>query len=573
MAKEEQSKQPSAAERRISRHLTIVKARNKRIVLIAVSLCVLLVVAACAGTFLHLALKTPTDDGKILENVTVGGINIGGMTPEDAKNAIMLSIQTGIGQKDMVVRLDNDTLILTPQDTKISLDVEELVETAYQYGRNGSRYQNNLTRLRAKNRSYTIALLPYLTMDLDYIQNAVRTFCAGYNISMIEPTVVLEGARPDYHESNQTTPDGEPIPVLHQTITVTMGSPESVLDPQVLYYKILDAYSLYEMDIYFEPPVVREPDRPNAQDIFDRYCIQAKDATIDAKTFAITPEVYGYGFNVEALQRLIDRASYNQQITITLDFLLPDITAEALAGDLFKDILASYTSTNYDSYNANRNQNLKQSCESINGYVIKVGESFDLNQVLGPRTTDRGYRSAPSYSGATTSTIGGGIGQTASALYYCALLSGLQVDEHHHHRYAVSYTPMGTDAAINYGSENLVFTNNTSAPIRILAEAIGSTVKITFLGTEDKPYLLSVESYTIHKSSPTVIYQSMIKENPLGYRDGDVIQKGLTGYDVQLYLCRYDAQTGMLVSRELLYTVNYERRDEIVVRIQDSEGA
>lgn len=570
MAKKEAKIQKSAADRKISRHLTIVKARNKRITLITVSLCLALVLVALAATFAHFALRKPKDDGKILENVTVGGINIGGMTPEDAKNAILLSIVPGITTENMVVRLDNDTLILTPQETRVSLDVEELVDAAYQYGRSGSRYQNNLTRMRAKNRVYTIALLPYLTMDLDHIHDRVTEFCAGYNISMIEPTVTLDGVRPTYPG---VTGGDDASAVVHQTLTITMGSPESALDPQALYYEILDAYSLYEMDIYFEPPVIREPERPKAQAIFDQYCIQAKDATIDNKTFAVTPEVYGYGFHVENLQRRIDRADYGQVITVTLGFLLPDITAEALAGDLFKDILASYTSHCTDGPNANRDQNLKKSCEAINGYVIKVGETFDLNQVLGPRTTDRGYRSAPTYSGATTSTIGGGIGQTASVLYYCALLSGLQIDEQHHHRYAVSYSPMGTDASINYGSENLVFTNNTSAPIRILAEANGSTVKITFLGTEDKPYLLGVESYTVNKSTPSVIYQSMVKDNALDYKDGDVIQTGLTGYEIQLYLCRYDPETGMLVSRELLYNVTYERRDKIVVRIQDSEGA
>ncbi len=570
MGKEEKNKTPTAADRKVSRHLTIVKARNKRITLLVVSLCVLLVLVACIFTFVHLFLRAPKDDGKILENVTVGGINIGGMTPEDAKNAIMLSLEPGITSEDMVVRLDNDTLTLSAEETRISLDVDELVEAAYNYGRTGSRYQNNLIRMQAKKRSYTIALLPYLTMDLDYIRSSVEDFCAGYNISMVDPTVELNGTRPTYQPPAE---DGTGPVVVHQTLTVTMGTPESVLDPQSLYYRVLDAYSLYTMDIFYDPPVVKEPEKPNAQEIFDRYCTYPQDATIDNKTFAVTPEVYGYGFNVEALQRLIDRADYGQEITIALNFLLPDITADALAGDLFKDILASYSSVCNDPADSNRNQNLKLSCEAINGYVIKVGESFDFNQVLGPRTTDRGYRTAPTYSGATTSTIGGGIGQTASVLYYCALVSGLQIDEQHHHRYAVSYTPMGTDAAISDGTENLVFTNNTTAPIRILAEATGGTVKITFLGTESKEHLLGVESYTIQQSNPTVIYQSMTKDNVLGYKDGDVIQTGVTGYVIQLYLCRYDPESGMLISRELLETVSYERRDKIIVRIQDDEGA
>jgi vancomycin resistance protein YoaR len=180
---------------------------------------------------------------------------------------------------------------------------------------------------------------------------------------------------------------------------------------------------------------------------------------------------------------------------------------------------------------------------------------------------ERGYASAPTYTGSTSNIVGGGVSQTASALYYCALRAGLQIDEQHFHRYAMTYTPMGTDAFIS-NTENLVFTNTTSAPIRILAEATGGSVKITFLGTEDKEYLLDIESVTVTQYMPEIIYQSMPKDNVYGYKDGNVIQSGLTGYLVETYLCKYDPVTGLLVSRELLSTVSYEKRDIIIIKIE-----
>jgi hypothetical protein len=146
----------------------------------------------------------------------------------------------------------------------------------------------------------------------------------------------------------------------------------------------------------------------------------------------------------------------------------------------------------------------------------------------------------------------------------------LQIDEQHFHRYAMTYTPMGTDAFIS-NTENLVFTNTTSAPIRILAEATGGSVKITFLGTEDKEYLLDIESVTVTQYMPEIIYQSMPKDNVYGYKDGNVIQSGLTGYLVETYLCKYDPVTGLLVSRELLSTVSYEKRDIIIIKIEGTQ--
>lgn len=560
MEKQVPNRPQSAASRASARHLAIVRARNKRIMLLTVSACLFLVLVAGIITGIYLLAQRPEEDGRILDNVIVGGVNIGGMTKEDATNAIRLTIEPELTGENMIIWLDNDSLVLTPEMTGIRLDVEELVEAAFSYGRTGSNMENNVARLQAQNKSYTIALLPYLRLNLAAIRSAVEQFCDGYSVDMVQPSVSVEGQRPVYKENGGA--------VVHQIMTITMGTPESTLDANDLYYEILDAYSLFQMEFRYELPVVVAPEKPDAQEIFDTYCISPVDAVLDPKTYEVTPEVYGYGFNVHMLQQRIDRADYGEKLEITLEFLLPDITAEGLAGGLFEDLLARYTATSIDT-TAERNKNLELACAAINGLVIKAGESFDLNEALGPRTAERGYQSAPIYTGSTSNAIGGGVNQVASALYYCVLRAGLQVDEHHYHRFAMSYTPMGTDAAMS-NSENLVFTNNTSAPIRIQAEAIGSNVKITLMGTEEKSFLLDIESVVIAEKLPTIIYQPMSENNVYGYKDGDVIQSGVTGYDVEVYLCKYDRKTGELISRELLSTISYEMRDIIVVKIENN---
>ncbi len=557
----ESNRRPQSAGRRDSaRHAAMVKARNKRIVLMTVGLCLCLVLVAGIITGLYL-LRKPKDDGKILDNVLVGGVSIGGMTREDAENAIRLSVEPVITGKSMLVRLDNETLELTPAQTGIELDVEDLVEAAYNYGRTGTRMEQNLARAQAKQQSYTIALLPYLRLNLGAIRSAVEEFCNGYNVEMVDPVVTIEGQRPTYR------PNSSPV---HQILTIVMGSPESILDPNDLYYAILDGYSLMEMEIVYTMPVLVEPEVPDAQEIFDAYCVLPVDATLDPKTYEVTSEIYGYGFNVYNLQRLIDRAEYGETITLTLEFLAPDITAKDLTGSLFQDQLASCTATCNDS-TASRNKNLATACAALNGLVIKPGESFDLSAVLGPRTLERGYESAPTYVGSTTSAIGGGIDQVASALYYCALRAGLQAESHSYHRYAVGYTPMGTDAAMGTG-ENLVFTNTTSNPIRVQAQATGSNVKITLIGTEEKSYILDIETEIIAQIDPETLYQPMQQDNVYGYKDGDVMQTGLTGYQVVTYLCKYNRSTGALISKTVLAEITYEKRDNIIVKIENTEA-
>jgi vancomycin resistance protein YoaR len=542
------------------RRLAMIKARNKRVSLIVISLCLFVIVAAGIFTAgILLMRQLPEDDQHILPNVYVGGVNIGGMTREDAKMAVELALIPILTGEDMVVHLPNDTLRLTPADTGITLDMVKLVDAAYSYGRDGNRFTQALRRTQAEKRSYHIALLPYIKMDLSYVEDTVEKFCKDYNTDLIEPSVALIGERPTYVQGTEVT---------HQKLVVTMGSPKSELNANEVYDCILDGYSLMNMELRYDVPVTAEPKRPNAQDIFNEYCTLPKDASVNPETFQETKEVVGYGFHVDTLQRQIDRAGYGQVIEITMDFLLPDITLNALNTNLFKDTLASYVSHCNDGTHTNRDINLRLSCEAINGYIIKVGESFDFDAILGPRTKVKGYRDAPIYSGSTSSAIGGGINQTASALYYCALQAGLTINERHAHRYAVTYTPLGTDATITYGQESLVFTNNTSAPIRIHATASSGTVSITFMGTDDKDYTIRMETVVKETYTPSTTYRYMDINNVFDYVHGQVIQTSQTGYLIEVYICKYDKKTGALLEKELLHEARYESRDRIVIRIE-----
>lgn len=550
-----------AAEQR----LFLIKARNKRISLIAISLCFCVILAACIATGVYLLrLNMPTDDGKSLPNVYVGNVQVGDMYPEDIRNVIQISLIPKLTGETMVVHLPNDSLQIPAKDANISLDTDRLVADIIAYGRSGSNWENNMTRAQAEEHPHHIALLPYLRIDLGQIRRSVDAFCSSYRTDLVEPNVQLMGNRPVYGQVTDTA-------IQHQTLVITMGQPESHLSADDLYSRILDSYSLMQFEFQYDVPITQEPPKPDAQALFDELCVLPQDAQMNSDTFEITAETYGYGFNVETAQRQIDRAHFGQVIEIKLDFLLPDITVNALNTNLFKDTLSSYVSKNNDGTNANRDKNLKLSCEALNGYILKVGESLDLDALLGPRTTNRGYREAPLYIGSTSSAIGGGINQTASALYYCALMAGLTINERHAHRYAVNYTPLGTDAALTYGSESLVFTNTTSAPIRILASADGSNVSITFLGTEDRDYAVKLETVVKETFTPTTTYQQMPPDNVYGYKNNQVIQDSLTGYAIEVYMCKYDPRTGELLEKVLLHEARYESRDRIVIRIVTGE--
>lgn len=536
-------------------------ARNRKIAIISICSVILVVlIGLIIGMIVY--ANRDTDDGKILDNVVAGGVNLGGMTVEEAKNALHLATDNTFPRKDLVVKLPDATINFSPAETGAKLDVDAVVEAAYNYGRTGSDAENKKAQQNASTTIHTIALLPYLDLDLRYIQQTINDFCTSYSSTMTQPSVVLRGERPAFD------PEYPDLPVLHQTMVITLGTPDYKLDAGKLYDRVLDAYSLNEMEVSYQAPTQTEPQKLTAQELFAEYCLAAEDAILDDVTFEVTPEVYGYGFDIEAIQKRIDKAQYGETIEITLGFIEPDITAKDLTENLFQDLLATYTCTMPNATDGWIN-NLLLACEAISGTVIKEDEEFSFNQIVGRLTASKGYQKAPGYrSGVETDILGAGVEQVASALYYCVLMSDLEVLERHNNGYVVEYTDLGLDACISWGSQDLRFRNDTKAPIRIVAIAEAGSVTINVFGTDNRQYDIKLETEILKQHDPDTIYQVMDKDNVMGYEDGKVLISGITGYDVAVHKIKLHKQTGNQVSKDLVNTSNYNKRDQKEVQIE-----
>ena len=522
-------------------------ADRKKIIIISVCAALLLILIGVL-IWAVASMNAEDEEPRISGNVYAAGVNLGGMTLEEAKSALHLATDGTFTRKDMVVRLPDDSIVLSPANTGARLDVDAAVEAAFAYRGSGN---------------YTIALLPYLNLDLAYIEDTINSFCDSYSSVMTQPTVELKGERPEFDPEN---PDRK---VEHQLLVITMGTPDYVLKADDLYNTVLDAYSLNQLSITYEAPARTEPEQPDAQKLYAQYCIDPQDATVNEVTFVVTPEVYGYGFDPEELAQLIAHAEYGQVIELELGFLIPHVTKDDLAGELFLDLLGSFTSINEENNSDDRNTNLQISCEALDGYVIKADEEFSLNALLGRLTADKGYKKAPAIVGGTeVSTLGGGVSQTASALYYCALLADLEILERHNHTYAVNFVPLGFDANVDYGSQDLRFRNNTGNPIRIAASASDGVVVIKLEGTDKLPYKVELKSEVITELAPETVYQTMAKDNVLGYVDGQVLVEPITGYVVDTLMNRLDKNTGVVLSSKSIDITHYSKRDQQVVYIE-----
>ncbi len=526
-------------------------AEKKKKMLILIIVCAS-VLTLLIGLIIGLVIYKNRNTGEqtIHGSVYAGTLNLGGMTLDEAKNALHLATDDTFTKKDMVVKLPDGTITLSPADTKAALDVDAVAQAAFDYGRKSSSTNN------------IIPLLSYLELDLDYIEQTIQDFCTTHSSVMVQPTVTIDGKRPAYDSEN---PDAQ---VKHQTLTIVLGVPEYVLDAEEMYNQVLEAYSMNIFEVQYKAPTQKEPDAVDAQAIFDEHCLAPQDATQDPQTLDITPEVYGYGFDVVKLQQQIDAADYGETITLTLEFLPPDITTETITGGITTEILAETTTT--DSIeSAERDSNINKTVEKLDGLKLKPGATFSFNEVVGTLSLRNGFKEAP-ISQNNGSAMGGGVSQIASALYRCALLADLKVTERHCHTYAVDFAEPGLDAYVDGSTKDLSFRNDTDSVIELIVTHQSGSVNVKLQGVNDRDYTIELKVEILEQIDPVVQLQQMTEDNIKGYKDGDVIQEGITGYNVQVMVnAKYEDKTE---SNNLFsVTSEYASKDTIKVKIDTGD--
>jgi vancomycin resistance protein YoaR len=130
-----------------------------------------------------------------------------------------------------------------------------------------------------------------------------------------------------------------------------------------------------------------------------------------------------------------------------------------------------------------RVKNIKRIVELVNGAVVPAGESFSLNHHVGPRTEERGFVAAPSILELEyVETVGGGVSQFATTLYNAVYDAGFPVAEHKPHSHFISRYPAGVEATLSWPGPDLVFKNDSEAPLVIKATVSKDRVSVKLLG-------------------------------------------------------------------------------------------
>ena len=538
------------------------KARNRRIILISLCSVAVVLLLSIIGTLVYV-YKFDPNDGKILNNVSVAGVNIGNMSKSEARAAIRAVTDGTYTQQDMVINFPDIQMRLPAAETGAKLDVNKLVNEAYDYGRVGTEAERQQALAASMNSEHPIALLPYLSLNTEYIRQQLDDYSKAFNSVYSASSAQLDGAMPVLNGADE----GYTGEVEEQNLVIYTGTPGRYIDFDQVYDRILDAYSFNQFELTVEMEGEETvPEEIDLDALYQQYYSEVSDAVIDPETFEVTMEVFGFEFDLEQARTLLDNSKYGDTITIPMKVTRPEFFGGTYRDTYFRDVLCEYQTEH--TKDEKRNTNLTLACAAINGTVLAPGEVFDYNTVVGERTREKGYQAAAAYSsGKTVQDIGGGVCQVSSTIYYCCLISDLEIINRMPHSYVSNYMPLGMDATVNWGGPEFTFKNNTNYPIRIETWVADGYVHCKLLGTDEKDYYIEMEYVITGEAGYSIVYEEHPEGNSEGYRDGQVIQTPYKGYWVETYKNKYDKKTGELIVREFDRESAYKKRDKIIVAI------
>ena len=414
---------------------------------------------------------------KIYPNVSVGGINVGGMTVEQAIRVLdaegggvlpggLISVRFPLGY----------SLELDVSEAMIAGRVPGLAESALNYGRDSNIVSNLFTYLKSLGSKTDLLDDEFIAVNEPYVRAL---------IDEIARTIAS-----DELNSGMTVTDTE--------IVLIKGAEHVLIDVNAVYEIVRTALVERNYTALEYMPAMSGNDSVDFMHLFDLIYTVPESSVYVPETGEITEHVTGLSFDIRAAQSLWDNARIGDHVRIPLVITEPELTSTFLRDSLFADVLAQKSTSLYGSSSARIN-NITLAAASINGIILNPGDEFSYNAALGQRTAASGYQAAGAYSGGrVVSEIGGGICQNSSTLYYTVLHSNLEVVDRTCHYFAIGYLPSGLDATVSWTSPDFKFRNNRDLPIRIEAytDMTDYTLTVKIHGTDVDGSYVVIETET-----------------------------------------------------------------------------
>ena len=530
------------------------------------------------------AMDRASNEGEILGRVAVDGRSLGGLHAEEAR-AILTEIEEELAGEPITVQIQDTSFTLLPSEVGYDVDMESVLDAALAHGRGGGFFDElgwwighfgddpiELSFEASYNRTALVKLLqgwereaindpptdggievengivtpiypePGSGIDLDATADLIEQQILGEERGTVE--VVTEFRVPIVTPEDVDQAVARAQDLISQPVTLARIIPEtSVTFPVEVLAEALNSRQVGteqepEIELFFQlGPLARylDPIRSEVEtDPIDaQVAIRPDDVPIILPGFPailiddgnLPSAVLGAAQSVTRTGPLPFREGRPPEFT-TAD-------AEALGIEELLYTAETYFSCCGDQKNLNRITNIQRIAEEVDGAIVMPGEVFSLNEHVGRRTVEDGYRRAGAIIGPVVyccdhpANIGGGVSQFTTTLYNAIWWSGLEDVEHTPHTLYFSRYPVVREATLGYPTPDLKFRNNLEHAIYIKTESTNTSVTVKIFGdnggitvegfTSDRYNLVEPEEYLVPNPEINPGEKELVDEGEYGF--------------------------------------------------------
>ncbi len=485
--------------------------------------------------------------GNVPRGTTVGGVNIGAMKPDEAREKLEGELG-GIADEPVEIRAGDKTATFIPAKSGLDIDWQATVDAA------GIETANPVSRLRGLFTTREVDAVaridePALKRQLDRLVGELHVDPTDGTITVkdgkAETTDPVSGQKVDRDTLRDETttgwlnPDGidiEPVELppavdsaaitaaMDGPVRAALGGPLTVNGHEnhtavIAKERLGEVVSFPNVDGKITPRVNVEA----AQGILGEQLAETEVETQNARVLAgggVEPSVDGTIVDWEkTMAGFNDRLLGDKPRTWDADYeqVPAEFTTDDANNATFDEVVGSFTTSGYSGASGT---NIALVAGTVNGAIVNPGETFSLNGFTGPRGTAQGYvESGIILNGRADTAVGGGISQFATTLYNAAYFAGMTDVAHTPHSYYISRYPAGREATVYEGAIDLQFRNDSPYPVRIATTVGGGQLTVSLMGVST----VNVESINGGRwaqTSPQPVYVSGANCSPSGGTPG-----------------------------------------------------
>ena len=441
---------------------------------------------------------------------TVSGVDVGDTSPDEARRLVAEQIDSALA-RPVVVAVNDSTDTLVPADSGVAVDADASVDrltgptinpvtlikrlsgtdvdavTTVDSAELTAALNARLDTLATGTADAVVTIegtTPVVTPGSDGtgldVEASVKALSSGWPLGKESISLVGGTAKPAItDEDARAFVDAVLTPMLSDDITITASGTDVervatgkqlVLTPNRLADVISVSTADGALSVDFDSQRLHD-DVISAMGPIETQAVNA-GWTIDgsatgaagARPRYVSPSP-GQGIDMDSLtQQLLDAgttgsSSAARTIVIPMMITQPEIvTAEADWGVV--EVTGEF-STPFNS-EPGRDQNLIRGAEQMNGQIVMPGETFSVEEALGPVDYEHGFTDAGVISnGQHVDALGGGLSQIGTTMFNVGFEAGMDDVEHHPHSYYFSRYPAGREATLWTGQKDVKFANST----------------------------------------------------------------------------------------------------------------